>query len=406
MEVVILNDHAGFTGGASSVALQSVLGLSNRGITATLFTAVGPPAAALRKRDHLDVISTEQREIADDPNRLRSFCQGIWNQKAINELSKVLHSKDPTRTIVHVHSWMKALSPGAISTALNRGFRVALTLHDFSAVCPTGGFYIHPERKLCHRRPLSTSCLMCNCDRRAYSHKLWRFVRAAAQNWWLKVAERIHHYIGVSQFSVELMKPYLSPRIPVTIVRNPVDCNDCGPASVDKGASFVFVGRFVPEKGVELFAHAAHRAGVHAVFVGGGELEGDLRRRFPRATFLGWLENDQVTKTLRQARALVFPSLWYETLGLSAVEAMANGVPVIVSDGCAASEFVQNEYSGLHFRSGSVESLASRLRRLCDADFALWLGRNAYDWYWRDPWSLDAHVERLSEVYREMLRSS
>ena len=289
-EVVILNDHAAFTGGASTVALQSAIALAGRGIRATLFTAVGPVAAVLQNRAHLDVICTEQHGIADDPNRLRSFSQGIWNQKAITKLTRLLVSKDPARTIVHVHTWMKALSPGAISTALNRGFRVAITLHDFFTVCPSGGFYIHRDRKMCEKRPLSASCLTCNCDRRGYSHKLWRFARTALQNRWLRVADRIHHYIGVSQFSVDLMKPYLPRRIPVTIVRNPVDCHDSGPASVDKGSAFVFVGRFVPEKGAQLFADATERAGVSAVFVGGGELEAELRRRLPRAAFPGWLE--------------------------------------------------------------------------------------------------------------------
>ncbi|HEY5813405.1 MAG TPA: glycosyltransferase, partial [Terrimicrobiaceae bacterium] len=88
---------------------------------------------------------------------------------------------------------------------------------------------------------------------------------------------------------------------------------------------------------------------------------------------------------------------------LSAVEAMANGVPVIVSDHCAASEFVQDGYSGLHFQNGSVESLASQLRRLRNGDLALRLGRKAYNWYWREPWSLDSHVDQLLNVYEDML---
>jgi glycosyltransferase involved in cell wall biosynthesis len=250
---------------------------------------------------------------------------------------------------------------------------------------------------------LSAGCLTCNCDRRSYSHKLWRFARTVLQNRWLRIAERVHHYIGVSQFSVDLMRRYLPPRAPVTIVRNPVSCQDFGPAPVDEGSNFVFLGRLVPEKGAELFAEAAARAGVRAVFVGGGELEDDLRRRFPDAIFRGWLGPAEVTAAIRQARALVFPSLWYETLGLSAIEAMANGVPVIVSDRCAASEFVQNEYSGLHFQSGSADSLARQLRRLCDGKLALRLGRHAYNWYWRDPWSLDAHINQITQVYEETL---
>ena len=190
----------------------------------------------------------------------------------------------------------------------------------------------------------------------------------------------------------------------MTIVRNPVYSRNCGRAPVDKGSAFVFLGRLVPEKGAELFAQASDRAGVSAVFVGQGELEDDLRRRFPRATFRGWLETSEAMAVLRQARALVFPSLWYETFGLSAIEAMANGVPVIVSDSCAASEFVKDGYSGLHFQSGSVESLSSQLCRLRDDGLALRLGRNAHNWYWRDPWSLDAHVDQLSVVYRQILQ--
>ena len=246
--------------------------------------------------------------------------------------------------------------------------------------------------------------LSCNCDRRAYSHKLWRFARTALQNWWLRVAERVHHYIGVSEFSVNVMRRYLPPSVPVTIVRNPVHCMDCGPAAASKSTTFVFSGRLVPEKrGAKLFAEACDRAGVSAVFVGRGELEEGLRRRFPHAAFRGWLDTAQVVDTIRQSRALVFPSLWYETAGLSVVEAMANGVTVIVSDQCAASEFVKDGYSGLHFQSGSVESLAAQLQRLRDANLAQRLGQNVYRWYWRDPWSLDAHVNQLSQVYDEML---
>jgi glycosyltransferase involved in cell wall biosynthesis len=402
-EVVILNDYAGFTGGSSSVAIQSALALTDRQIKVTLFAAVGPIAPTLQNRALLNVVCTDQHAIADDPNRVRSSYQGMWNRKANRELTKLLLLKDPAKTVVHVHTWMKALSPGVISTALDRGFPVAITLHDFFAVCPSGGFYIHPEKKTCEKRPLSASCLRCNCDRRSYSHKLWRFARTALQNRWLKIADRVHHYIGVSQFSVNLMRRYLPPRVPVTIVRNPVPCRNCGPAPVDAGSAFLFLGRLVPEKGAHLFAEAADRAGVPAVFVGGGELENDLRQRFPRATFRGWLEPAEVTSAIRGARALVFPSLWYETFGLSAIEAMANGVPVVASNHCAASEFVEDGYSGLHFQSGSLESLASQLRRLRDGNLALRLGRNAYNWYWRNPWSVDAHVDGLASVYAEML---
>ena len=66
------------------------------------------------------------------------------------------------------------------------------------------------------------------------------------------------------------MRRYLPEGIPVTIVRNPVYSRNCGPAPVDKGSAFVFLGRLVPEKGAELFAEASDRAGVSGGLRGSG----------------------------------------------------------------------------------------------------------------------------------------
>ena len=403
MEIIVINDSATFNGGASNVALQSAIGLADRGHSVTIFAAVGPVAPEIQNHARLNVICTEQHEIAHDPNRFRAFIQGIWNRKAAAELAKLLSTRDPKRTVVHAHVWMRALSPAPLVVALDRGFPVTLTAHDFFAVCPSGGFFVHDRKQICVRRPLSGSCLVCNCDRRAYTHKLWRFARTALQNGWFKVAPRIRHYIGVSQFSLDVMKPYLPHGAPVSVVRNPVSCSDLGPAPVGENEAFVFLGRFSPEKGAQVFAEAASRANVPAIFVGAGELASDLREKCPHGRFPGWLSGADITATLRQARALVFPSLWLETLGLSAIEAMANGVPVIVADSCAASVLVRNEVSGLHFQSGSVESLVEQIRRLGDRTLAETLGRNAYQEYWNDPWTLESHTNELLSVYERIL---
>jgi glycosyltransferase involved in cell wall biosynthesis len=79
-------------------------------------------------------------------------------------------------------------------------------------------------------------------------------------------------------------------------------------------------------------------------------------------------------------------------------------VPVIVSDRCAASTFVKNEVSGLHFRSGSVESLVQQIRRLGDSAFAEYLGENAYREYWKNPWTLESHTNELLSVYEQILK--
>lgn len=404
LDVVILNDFADFSGGANSVALRSAIGLANRGCIVTLFAAVGPADPSLSATPNLRVVCLDQKEILHDGNRLRALTRGAWNQTALPALRELLRTRNPARTVVHAHMWTKALSPSVFKAAFELGFPVAVTLHDYFITCPNGGFYEYPTGRICHRRPMSVSCLACSCDRRNYGHKLWRAGRTFLQNSLVQLPERAAHFIGVSEFSLNILRPPLPSAARTTVVRNPVDCSNLGPAPVADNTAFVFIGRLVPEKGPRLFAEAARQANARAIFVGDGELRDELARDFPEVTITGWQSADDVAAWLRRARALVFASQWYETLGLVVVEAAANGVPAIVSSGCAARDIVVDGERGRHFAHGSVESLSGAMAELSnDPSLASRFGRAAYDWYWDRPWSTAAHVEELLDVYRRIL---
>jgi glycosyltransferase involved in cell wall biosynthesis len=105
---------------------------------------------------------------------------------------------------------------------------------------------------------------------------------------------------------------------------------------------------------------------------------------------------------MRAARALVFPSLWYEGQPLTVLEAKAMGTPIVVSDICAGREEVEDGASGLWFESGDAESLAAALSKLKDDALIERLSNGAYDAFWRDPPTLDRHVERILAVYAAM----
>ncbi len=401
--VIILNDQASVTGGAATVALASARGLAAQGVEVTLFAAVGPIAPEITNVPGLEVICLGQREIVDDPNRRRAMRNGIANREASARLVSLLATCDPAHTVVHVHSWMKALSPLILHTAIKHGFKVVVTMHDFFITCPTGGFFLPREGKICERVPLSLSCITCSCDRRNYLHKLWRTARTIYQNRVLKVPQGVAHFVAVSKFSGSILQPHLPAGAPVTVVRNPTECINDGPAPVGANEPFLFMGRFSQEKGVLLAAEACRKMQVPAVFIGDGELAARAREICPAAHFTGWLRPEESRAWLRKTRALLFPPLWYETLGLVVVEAAAAGVPAIVSDRCAAAEFLADGERGLHFAHGSIDALCTQIERMKNADTAARLGRNAYDWYWSDPWDSQNHARELSALYDQVL---
>ena len=185
---------------------------------------------------------------------------------------------------------------------------------------------------------------------------------------------------------------------------NPIEAVQGPPADVASNSSFVCIGRLSFEKGGTLLAHAACELGIPLTFVGDGPMKDDIVRAYPEATFTGWLNSSSVGMQMQQARALVLPSLCYETQGLVVSEAAARGLPAIVPDRCAARDTVVDGVTGLWFRSGDHYDLRDKLRFLHERpELAARMGRAAYERFWANPPTVDRHVVELEAVYNMIL---
>jgi len=404
--IVIVTDNGHINGGSGRVALSSARLLADEGYRVTLFCAVGPIEKSLLDDPNIEVVCLEQHDILSHPNRLAAMAQGIWNGDARGAFASLLAPLRPTSTIVHVHSWTKALSSSVIQLALANGFPLVVTLHDYFSVCPTGSLFNHVRQEKCELAPMGLRCLGSDCDPRSYRQKLWRIVRQGVQASFGKMPNGVRHFITISAFSERLLRPHLESddtifhRVP-----NMIDIAQDSAATPAEHDAFLFLGRFSPEKGPVLFARAARAVGVRARFVGTGECEPAIRMENPEAELLGWLDQERSLHALREARALVFPSLWYETLGLTVLEAMALGVPVVVPSNSACAEEVEDDRTGLIFTSGDEGALSETLRRLATDDALVErLGRTAYARFWEAPPTPQRHVAALRAVYEQALR--
>lgn len=402
LNIVVVSDFAHVEGGNSAVALSSAIGLADAGHRVTLLSAVPPIDPAVQK-SVFRVVCTGQHAIADDPQRMGALVQGLWNSKAGRAMGDVLGNLDPHQTVVHIHGWTKALSSSVIRAALSRKFKVICTLHDYFSACPNGSFFNYATNTICELQPLSGSCIASQCDRRHYGQKLWRVVRQVVQNRFGGLPSEIRHFIVVSPFSERILKPFLSPDSHIYHVQNPVQASYQDPVNVEANSAFVMVGRITQEKGPQLFAEAASQVGCEAVFIGDGDQRADVLRRCPTAKMLGWLSREEVTTQLKHARALVFPSLLYETEGLAVSEAAALGIPAIVSDASTARASVLDGVTGLWFKAGDSGDLARKMLTISDSQRASVIGRAAHGQYWKHPRTLDRHIKELERTYEKVL---
>ena len=114
-----------------------------------------------------------------------------------------------------------------------------------------------------------------------------------------------------------------------------------------------------------------------------------------RVTMLGFVED--VPRVLGQLRVFVLPSLW-EGFGLATLEAMAAGLPVVVTDVPGSRDLVRHEQTGLIVRPGHPDALANAIRRyLDDPALAGSVARHARQTAMA--YSLDAMVSRYERLY-------
>jgi glycosyltransferase involved in cell wall biosynthesis len=396
MRIVVVNDHAHINGGAAKVAIDSACGFARRGHDVSFFAAVGPVEPSLLEAG-VEVTLLDQPDVLSATSLMRFGAQWLWNSAAEAKLSALLAAFNPTDTIVHVHGWAKALSP-SIGRALRRaGLPVVHTLHEYYLACPNGGFYDYGAARNCGRTAMSMGCVLHNCDSRGYHRKLMRVGRHALMRHGSGLVETARHVIVISRLQREAIAPYLR-HATFHEVGNPIDVTDQGARSEGPG-DFIFVGRLSAEKGARYFAQAARLAGVTPVYIGDGPERDSLRHEFPEARFLGWLPPDAVRAHLRAARALVFPSVWYEGQPHTVYESLALGAPVIVSDICAGREAVAHGENGFWFRSSDVESLSEKITWLKDDALARRMSDAAHARYWANPLTLDRHLDAVAAVH-------
>jgi glycosyltransferase involved in cell wall biosynthesis len=178
------------------------------------------------------------------------------------------------------------------------------------------------------------------------------------------------------------------------VVPNPVDLErfhpDTGRPLTSGAITLLYVSRIAVRKGVELIVDLSNRLAdlegrVRLLVVGGHTLWSDYRRLLTRlnpsvAEYCGEVQPGALPALYRDAAALLQPS-HYEPFALTVAEALASGVPVVVSDAVGAAEDVDGSCCRV-FATGDPDAFEDAVRRLVrdlSNGNGVWLSQRARD---------------------------
>jgi glycosyltransferase involved in cell wall biosynthesis len=177
--------------------------------------------------------------------------------------------------------------------------------------------------------------------------------------WDYTAAQRVDHFVANSKFVAERIAKYY--RREAQVIYPPVHVERFTELA-DPEDYFLLVSRLRPYKRVDLAIRAFNKLGMKFKVVGSGEQEGELRAMAkPNIEFVGQVSEAEKARLLARCRALIFPQ--EEDFGITAVEAMASGRPVIAYRAGGALEIVKDGVTGKFFDEQSWEALADAVIR-------------------------------------------
>jgi glycosyltransferase involved in cell wall biosynthesis len=336
-------------------------------------------------------------------DRIRAASRILYSREAKRNFGRLIDDLRPD--VIHFHNITRQLSPSIVDAAVGRGIPTVQTMHDLSLVCPAHSFFVHGRAcESCaggrYWQAVTRKCI----DGSGPSTLLGTF--EAYLHSWLGLYKKIGLFIAPSLFlkSKVATLDWISSRM----VHLPYFIPP-GPDYTSENRGYVlFVGRISREKGVGTVLEAAARLPhVRFLVAGEGLLLEDFRSEaagLGNVEFPGYVSGQRLEDIIKGAGCVVVPSVSYENLPLSILEAFARGKPVVASRLGGIPELVRDGSTGYLFSPGDADSLASAVERtMAQEESRRRLGRQARE-LTETEYSPRSHYERIMALYESVRR--
>jgi glycosyltransferase involved in cell wall biosynthesis len=324
--------------------------------------------------------------------------RAIWSTDATARVRSLIRRSKAE--IVHCHNLFPVLSPAVLRAASGEGAAVVMTLHNYRLLCLPATFI--RDGRVCEdclgRTPWPGVVHACYRDSTLGSAAL---ATSLSLHNAFNTFDRVTKYLAVSEF---VRRKYVEAGWPDDRIEVKSNFAWENPKREGPGRYFLYLGRLSPEKGIATLLSAWSPSSMPLLVVGDGPAAQGLREDAPsNVEFRSTVSPAEVPALIREARALMLPSVCYEAQPRVILEAYAAGVPVLASDLGALPEAVPPD-SGLLVAPGDAGAWSYAVERLLDDRESERLGQGAWR-RWRDTYSPERGLQNLEDAYRRAVAS-
>ncbi len=338
-------------------------------------------------------------EVSNDNMSKVKLMFTIWfNKKYYKKIRDIVEKNNID--LVHVHNFYPLLTPSIFKASKDARAKVVHTLHNYRLWCISGIFYRdgYGICELCTKSKFSLQGVLNKCIRKSLVQSL-----SVQLSFWYyratRVFDNIDYFFVLTQFQKEKVNSLGIGENKLILKPNSFKMS----FSMHKNKkNYIYVGRLEESKGIYELLKVWERLDKKFILtiIGGGDIEEGLRTEYKQKNiiFKGKCSREETLENISKSKYLIQPSLLYETFGLTIIEAMSCGVPVIGFDIGTRSEFIEDGVNGF------ISSI-SNLRNVIEKSFEFKdyenLSKNAV--LKAKEFENDYIVEKQIEIYKSIL---
>lgn len=304
--------------------------------------------------------------------------------------------------IVHAHNIFYTASPSIFWAAKLAGAKTVITIHNYRLFCLSANFFRNKQ-----------TCFECN-DKKSFKPGLQNkcFKNSLLASFTLALSIRlsdfigtwinkVDHYIVLNQFAKQLLiGKGIDPK-KIELKSNFLPAFNLSEVNPIRDHNYLFVGRITEEKGIRHLMNTFTMTNKQLTIAGNGDLVHIINKNVSEnIKYIGLQSKEQIQSLLLKCKALIFPSIWIESMPMTLIEAQTVGTIPIVAASINTNNMIEHGFDGflydatkpnalietiLHFESLTTSELHTISNNARNKSLKLY--------------SEIAHIKKIKEIY-------
>lgn len=340
-------------------------------------------------------------------NKFKTAARIIYSRNNRKLVSMIIQDFSPD--VAHMHNIYGRISPSVLPELNSRGIPIFLTLHDYKLICPT--YLLYRDGAVCEKCKGGKfyNCILHRCNKNSTAlsvvSAMESYIHILTNTW----GRNVTRFISPSLFLKKKLVDFGFKQDDITYIPNFLSLEKYE-AQYENNGYLVYVGRLSKEKGVSTLIKAFKqtKSMCKLLVIGDGPLMEELKLSVESVAkkiyFSGYLSGNKLKESIRDAVAVVMPSMCYENAPLSILESFGFGKPVIGSRIGGIPEMIDEGVNGYLFEPGNVDDLREKIELMLSmSDRQIReMGQAARQKVERE-YNSELHYERLMEIYHRAL---